>query len=1457
MKMERLQLWGLFGLVVLTVSQNTTDMPDRRPSYLVLSPRVLRSGVPMSVSVTVLIDGDVYVSARIVRGNQTLASNSSTVEGGMTKLLTFPPIYEDESGYKRSFTLEVEGHVGNVQVFSDATRLQFDLKGFSIFIQTDKLNYLPGQAVKIRVVSINPDGRPHISPMDVTIRNPRGYLIRQWLAADSVLGVISKEFDLSDNPPLGVWSITATGQGVFSSKTFHVAHYVLPKFEVMIQAPDVIYRKDPLEGFVTAKYLYGKPVQGHMNLTFIHHVHGIDEVYHEDREIDGTEGFEFDVPDYHPVNQSPHKFALYQFHVEHLTIVAHVTENLTGLTHNSSVKVSVAKSRYKLSFEEYPRILKPSLSFTAKLKISTYNGEPLSLEDQQKTAQVSVMQHEKIPWVWTMEATERTAADELHTGPSGMDSEEVKSEEMQLPIPPDGIIPLHIETNSETQVLSVDASFEDSEDTLMLYRKYTSSLQTYMQIHKPFGPAKVGSPLHLQIERNFPMIDLHYIVKSRGQVVSAGTGIHAANLTLVPEVSWAPLACIIVYCVHPTGEIVNDAIDVPITPVLQNKVSLSWSKTMTRPAEDVTLNISVAEPNSLVGILVVDKATRLAGSHNDITTETVLKEMKEFDVSLGYAHGDPYSVFKTCDLVVLTDAILYYHQLLPAMPVNGIFPTFVTSNLAVEHQEEQQEPHERQNFPETWIWMDANTGDSNTKEIPLTVPDSITSWTATAFVMSESLGLGFVDQPAKLTVFQDFFLSLNLPACIIRGEELVLEVILFNYLQQQLEVSVIVAQSDTFEFVFPDSEELPMPTVREVRVESESGTTVLIPIRPLIIGEIPISVKATSSAASDFVRTTVLVKAEGLEQLFSKSLLLELSPSESNISRNIVFTFPPDTVEDSQRVTVTAVGDILGPSISGLDSLIRMPYGCGEQNMINFAPNIYVLQYLNASGQADQNTVDRATEFMMKGYVRELSFQRLDGSFSAFGDRDSSGSTWLSAFVLRCFLQARPFISIDSQVLDTAAAWIAAQQAADGSFREPGRVIHTELQGGLDGPVSLTAYVLIALLEDSDIRAQYASEVSAALMYLEARLALGVSSSYSLSLLTYALALDGSSNAQTALSNLLGRAETIDGGLEWPSTHGGVSSSWQPRSADIEMVSYVLLTLHRLALVSQGLGLMKWLSQQRNDRGGFGSTQDTVVALQALATYAALGGSKDTDISIRVNINTVNTVASFHINQENYLLHQSQQIDPGNELNLQVTAEGHGLALFQLNIFYNIRNEELRRRRRHAGEREPFELYVSLTDEEMDSAQLNICYSLSRDLGLNMTGMAIMEVGLLSGFSLTPDAIQTDQVIKKVETQPGKVILYLDSVTESEMCLEIRLVLESRVAKVQGATVLLYDYYEPRRRTETTYKSWWRREMAACSFCGDGCSQCRADQQQEVSAAPSSRLHLLPAVLLLFVVFGM
>lgn len=73
--------------------------------------------------------------------------------------------------------------------------------------------------------------------------------------------------------------------------------------------------------------------------------------------------------------------------------------------------------------------------------------------------------------------------------------------------------------------------------------------------------------------------------------------------------------------------------------------------------------------------------------------------------------------------------------------------------------------------------------------------------------------------------------------------------------------------------------------------------------------------------------------------------------------------------------------------------------------------------------------------------------------------------------------------------------------------------------------------------------------------------------------------------------SLLSGVSPADGVPMWSSPGGGLSESWQPRSADMELASYVLLCQHRLGRLAEGVSLMKWLSRQRNPNGGFGSTQ--------------------------------------------------------------------------------------------------------------------------------------------------------------------------------------------------------------------------------------------------------------------------
>lgn len=63
----------------------------------------------------------------------------------------------------------------------------------------------------------------------------------------------------------------------------------------------------------------------------------------------------------------------------------------------------------------------------------------------------------------------------------------------------------------------------------------------------------------------------------------------------------------------------------------------------------------------------------------------------------------------------------------------------------------------------------------------------------------------------------------------------------------------------------------------------------------------------------------------------------------------------------------SVAGDLMGRAMKNLDKLLAMPYGCGEQNMVLFAPNIFILNYLKSTDQLTKEIQDRATQFLESG----------------------------------------------------------------------------------------------------------------------------------------------------------------------------------------------------------------------------------------------------------------------------------------------------------------------------------------------------------------------------------------------------------------------------------------------------------------------------------------------------------
>lgn len=65
----------------------------------------------------------------------------------------------------------------------------------------------------------------------------------------------------------------------------------------------------------------------------------------------------------------------------------------------------------------------------------------------------------------------------------------------------------------------------------------------------------------------------------------------------------------------------------------------------------------------------------------------------------------------------------------------------------------------------------------------------------------------------------------------------------------------------------------------------------------------------------------------------------------------------------------------MGPVLSNVEKLVQMPYGCGEQNMVTFVPNIVVLRYLKATHRNNPTLEAKAIKYMESGYQRQLTYK--------------------------------------------------------------------------------------------------------------------------------------------------------------------------------------------------------------------------------------------------------------------------------------------------------------------------------------------------------------------------------------------------------------------------------------------------------------------------------------------------
>ncbi|XP_022257127.1 pregnancy zone protein-like [Limulus polyphemus] len=707
-------------------------------------------------------------------------------------------------------------------------------------------------------------------------------------------------------------------------------------------------------------------------------------------------------------------------------------------------------------------------------------------------------------------------------------------------------------------------------------------------------------------------------------------------------------------------------------------------------------------------------------------------------------------------------------------------------------------------FPETWLWEVQNIGATGKLSLKHHIPHTITEWVGSAICISEETGLG-VSEAATVKGFQPFFVSFTLPYSVIRGEKVPIIVTVFNYLSDCLPIKLSLEQSDTFEMQNDTN------SYTSCVCGGKSDTTRWM-IKPRSLGQVNLTVYGTSLpneaicgnqdystvTARDAATRQLLVEPEGFPKEDTWSTFACPKDQNGKFTATSDLLLPEDLVEGSARGYVSITGDLMGPAIKNLDHLVRLPTGCGEQNMIKFVPNIFVLDYLTATGSITDSIKEKALNNMRKGYARQQNYRHPDGSYSAFGNRDKQGNLFLTTFVYRSFAQADHFILINKNKLDITKNWILNRQQSNGCFRKIGKLFNSALKGGISSndetPAPLTAYVLISLLE-----AGYKNEtvINQGVRCLNA---LSNPSTYSLALFAYATSLAGHPSAKDYLAKLEERAITEGGKTFWKSPSS--SPYYWGNSIGVEIAGYAVLTLLQhggASNVAKATPIIRWLAKQQNYRGGFYSTQDTVIALQAMAKFATFI-YKD-ELNLEVGVETSGFQKKIMLTKDNSILMQTFRL-PTVPSPVDFKATGSGCGLVQTSLRYNVNTPP---------PREGFHLDITAKKglyRDCNNARIATCVKYDGKGGVS--NMAVLEMKMVSGWIPDEESIKNivdraELNLRRYEVDGNQLNLYFSELTEQKQCFNFWLEQDIEVQETKPATIRLYDYYELEQEVVTSY----------------------------------------------------
>ncbi|HYV12381.1 MAG TPA: alpha-2-macroglobulin family protein [Pyrinomonadaceae bacterium] len=345
----------------------------------------------------------------------------------------------------------------------------------------------------------------------------------------------------------------------------------------------------------------------------------------------------------------------------------------------------------------------------------------------------------------------------------------------------------------------------------------------------------------------------------------------------------------------------------------------------------------------------------------------------------------------------------------------------------------------RSDFRSTILWLpDVKTDADGTATVKVKYPDSLTTWSATARVVTAGNQFGIGNSTTRTK--QPLIVRLQAPRFFVVGDQVTVSGVINNNTNEAMMVTPeLNADGLSVTGLLIDGKPVnSAQTPIEVKANSEARVDWLVAVTHA--SEAKLKVEARGSKYADAMEKKFTIFEHGIEKFVSRSGKMR----GDNVS--IKLDIPKERRADSTKLTVQIAPSMATTMLDALPYLIDYPYGCTEQTMSRFLPAVITAKTLrdlglkpetamhkifggieessatatHPNGRRDLKELDDITK---KSLQRLYDFQHTDGGWGWWKDGDSDH--FMTAYVIWGMSLARQAgIDVKSDALERAVAFL-------------------------------------------------------------------------------------------------------------------------------------------------------------------------------------------------------------------------------------------------------------------------------------------------------------------------------------------------------------------------------------------------------------------------------------------------